>query len=97
MVGARRVKLVLFFKNKEGIGGGARDAPLCGPNFFIFVQFSGKNCQIVGRCPPVWEILDLPLEGYEKEYLCDEKTYIVDRRNRKVLLYLSDKLIDRGS
>ena len=51
-------------RNIGGSREGARDAPP-DQNFFIFMQFSGKNRQIVcrrsqGLAPP-WEILDLPL------------------------------------
>ena len=42
------------------------EGPL-GPSIFIFLQFLGKFCRIIGLCPPpwdwcsLWEILDPPL------------------------------------
>ena len=59
----------------KGIGGsrGCRQgrAPLLGPNYFIFMQFSVKTWPINRLAPPpwklvpppVWEILDPPLKG----------------------------------
>ena len=51
--------------NSGGSKGQGRASPR-GQNFFIFMQFSRKNSQIVCWCPlwlgAAWEILDLPLK-----------------------------------
>ena len=43
------------------------------PNFFVFMWFSGKNWPNNSLVPlegwsPIWEILDLPLDGFEEWY-----------------------------
>ena len=56
----RRRYYLIFTKNKKvcigGSKGGARDEPPQGPNSFIFMQFSAKNCKII----PIWELAHPP-------------------------------------
>ena len=71
---------LIFTKNKKvcigGSKGGVRDEPSQGPNSFIFMQFSAKNCKII----PTWElayplrkILDPPLVCVLQEIIFREE------------------------